>query len=452
MGLLQKIISYLENAGRDAEIDAALKDINSSLFIAEERNIVFLGSINPSFINLYNELQLKLDYNAIWLNYLQKLPFIYGMKFPVPARLRRQNFTSISKTTIFSKIKYVNSASYLAWSFRNIKENFPDNDSGAIASLIFEMELYCRGIIDILRPKLCMIWNGFLALNKVMAGAAQRQNIPILYIESGNLPGTVHMETWGQMGESRPARDAEWFLNLPLLEEDTRKAERTIDFLCRSGLNRNIQRKKNEDWLKKIKHNRPIMLYAGQNDVENGIVPHDGHAETYHSPSFASSYDAMRFLAPLAERNNWNLIYKPHPIMHRWQIEKGEIPDNVIMVSEGDINDLIDLADVVVTIVSTVSYIAMIRNKPVVMLGYIQLRGQGCTYEAFERDAIEDALKKAVADGFSKAQRRAFLEHAARLCKYYLFDNMQNREHYYGRPGGEALRFLHDAIDGKAEY
>jgi hypothetical protein len=113
--------------------------------------------------------------------------------------------------------------------------------------------------------------------------------------------------------------------------------------------------------------------------------------------------------------------------------KKEDFPGNTIYIESGDINDLIDISDVVVTILSQTNYITMIRHKPVVMLGFNQSKGKGCTYEAFEKNKIEDAIQRAIRDGFTEDQRQAFLVHIAQLIKYYLYDDLQEREIRFGR-------------------
>ena len=114
--------------------------------------------------------------------------------------------------------------------------------------------------------------------------------------------------------------------------------------------------------------------------------------------------------------------------------EKTQLPPEVLFIEYADINELIDIADVVVTILSTTNYNALTRYKPVVMLGYNQTRGKGCTYEAFEKEEIEDTIKEALEKGFTKEQQDAFLKHIAQCLKYYLYDDLQDRPIRYGRP------------------
>jgi hypothetical protein len=86
------------------------------------------------------------------------------------------------------------------------------------------------------------------------------------------------------------------------------------------------------------------------------------------------------------------------------------------------------------------------------MLGYIHLRGQGCTYEAFDRNLIEAVIKNALEKGFTEDQRRSFIKHVARLNKYYLFDEYRQGDLHFGKPSEEVVKYLQAAIDGLTEY
>lgn len=178
---------------------------------------------------------------------------------------------------------------------------------------------------------------------------------------------------------------------------------------------------------------RPTVFFAGQSDISSGMCTVSiEKARIYHSPIFKSSVEAGIYIADLCKKNDWNYIYKPHPL--NAGIEKrDEFPDNTIYIEFGDINSLIDISDVTVTILSQTNYICMIRHKPVVMLGYNQTKGTGCTYESFEKDKIEYTIRLALKDGFSKKQEQAFLIHIAQLIRYYLYDDLQEREIRYGR-------------------
>ena len=123
------------------------------------------------------------------------------------------------------------------------------------------------------------------------------------------------------------------------------------------------------------------------------------------------------------------MIYKPHPGVEpaAW------LPESLNIIKECDINDVIAYADVTVAILSSTSYVALVQEKPVVVLGYTHLRGKGCCYEAFERDKIEPAINEALANGMTDEMKVNFTRHIAQMNKYYLFDNGLEREIRYGR-------------------
>ncbi len=99
------------------------------------------------------------------------------------------------------------------------------------------------------------------------------------------------------------------------------------------------------------------------------------------------------------------------------ECERENFHSSTTWVGDSDINELIDVADVVITIVSQCGYISLIRDKATVMLGYSQLRGKKCTYEAFEKRDVEKRIKEAIEKGFTSSQKAAFRKRAAQLLK-----------------------------------
>ncbi|RKI43893.1 hypothetical protein D7V86_01900 [bacterium D16-51] len=296
-----------------------------------------------------------------------------------------------------------------------------------------EAEGFYRQVLEILKPGQVYIWNAFAPLHKVFAKVCAEKGTEVVYVENGVLPGTLAFDRGGQMGESAPAVYCERFCQIPVGLEEREHAKKVLAFLKESGLNR-YQQKEDAGFIQSVKDKllpgRPVVLFAGGLDHMSGLVPHNRKAEKYHSPVFGTSEEAACYLKELARKNGWNLIYKAHPwLPSEMRSEK----DGFVCLNKGNINDLIDLSDVVVTIVSQVSYLALIRKKPVIMLGYIQLRQQGCTYEAFKKETVEDVLAKALQDGFQEEMEEAFLTHVARLEKAYLYDDMSDKGIQIGR-------------------
>ncbi|MDD6194950.1 MAG: hypothetical protein PUB19_08635 [Lachnospiraceae bacterium] len=309
---------------------------------------------------------------------------------------------------------------------------------------IYLKYLYYKKAVEKIQPDYIMLWNKFSSEHSVMDNICKEKNIKVIYIEYGLLPGTFCLEELGQMGESVPAVCPEDFKKQSVTEDELKEAEAIWEYLRTSGINRNTQI--NDDIVGKvscqIKKDRPIILYAGNYDFDCGIVPYTEDARKYHSPNFESSHDAMLYLADLAKRNDWNLIYKPHPIMVR-KTEIANIPENVIYVPEGNLNDLIDYSDLVVTLMSQTAYVSCIRNTATLMLGYNQLKNKGCVYEAYSLESIESEIKTAIENGFTELQRNNFKIHIAQLCKYYLFDgSTETDEKHFGRDEKELGNYI----------
>ena len=284
-----------------------------------------------------------------------------------------------------------------------------------------------RKIAEFWHPSAIILWNEFYAFHRLLDAACRELMISVMYMEFGNIPGTITLEKVGQMGESWPAKYSSDFLHIPVSERDYRSAQKKIIELKNKKLNRNTQpvNTSMKTIKEKLLRDRPIVFYAGSNDYASGIQPYTERARKYHSPIFQSSMEAVSYLSDLCQQNAWNFICKPHPMMSQYW-EKISFPENVIYVDEVDIHDLIDLSDVVVTILSTVGYIALIRERPVVMLGYTQLKGKGCTYEAFRKNDIENTILSAISNGFTCTMQKNTIKHIAQMERYYQDEMLRN--------------------------
>jgi hypothetical protein len=344
--------------------------------------------------------------------------------------------------------KLISECPVLEESVKNIKAKFPDMGSGYPEALIGYLYRYYGCLIRHLRaggtPLLFVVWNQFTAMHQVLAFVCEQEGIPVVFTEFGVLPGTFQFESGGQMGESFPATNPEEFLTLPVTEEEIANAEKLIRHLREQKLNRNRQPRSDlvKEVIPLLGKEIPTIVYFGQNDYEGGICPYTEKSKVLHSPIFRSSDNAAEYLAHLAQKNKWNLIYKPHPAMvsHARTVELKDM--GAIVVSKVDINDLIDLSDVVVTIFSQTAYIALIREKPVIMLGITQLVGKGCTYQSFQKEEIENAILVAIENGYTKYQNIAFNIHTAQLGKHYLFDDLASNDFEWGQGLSDAVGYL----------
>lgn len=334
-----------------------------------------------------------------------------------------------------SKKVVINQNTVLRDSVEQLKDIFPDASRESCYCAVWQKYLYARAIIEILDPKLIVLEGSFQSHHVILRNLCCTRKIPVCFTHPGILPGTFPFDIDGEMGASLPAIYYKEFQQLPINNGELVEASKVWKYMYENSLNRRpqptiiLKQKLSE----KINSNWPIVFYAGVNDSASHMVPYTDESKIFHSPFFSSSTEAATFLALLCAQNHWNLLYKPHPYYIKLEQIK-QLPSNTIFIERGNINELIDISDVTVTILSATSYNALIRYKPVVMLGYTQLRGKGCTYEAFEENKIEHAIKDALDNGFTQEQQEAFLLHMAQCLKYYLYDDLQERPIRYGRP------------------
>lgn len=318
------------------------------------------------------------------------------------------------------QMEQIKGKEYLQEAAANLRASCPDMAEGYEYFICNQGEKLIRELLRCWKPKEIILWNAFYAFHFLIRKVCKEENVPVRYMEFGHIPGTIMVEDVGQMGESWPARKPKEFMQIQIDTGDYERTVRRLEALKKSGLNRNLQPHNNmlEEVIGKLKKDSPVVFYAGQNDFASGMQPYTENSRKFHSPIFKTSDEGALYLAELCGRKGWNIIYKPHPMMrdhsrHRF------LPPNVIVVNDVNINELIDISDVVVTILSTVSYIALIRDKPVVMMGYTQLKEKGCTYEAFAEKAVEGEIESALCMGYTEEKKRNFIYHIVQISKFY---------------------------------
>lgn len=430
--------SELEN-----EIERSLEYLKKNVVNMRYKNIFISNmALSSTRLDFLNELYQNFGYNSLLLvsetydiclkEKENKVRFPY---FLLPEILRWNFSIPTSKYKIDedfrAKIEHVNGKKYLMEAKETLYDMRTELDPDSASNVIYSYDMYFRSFFSILSPEKVFLWNPFCPLHYIAEYIAKERGIIVEYAEQGPLPGTFVIDKCGHVGESSFVIENKKFSKQPIMKEEMKEAKKIWKFLRESKLNRKVQ--PNNDLLnkakEKIKNGRPILFYAGQKDNEAGLLPYTMRSKMYHSPVFVSSIDALIFLADIVKRRDWNLLYKPHPLY----LEKLErIPDNVLLVEQCDINDIIDFSDVTITILSQTGYISMIRKKPTVMLGYNQLKGTGCTYEAFTKESVEEQINNALLKGFTNEQEINFLRHIAQLCKY-VFDDNSDRSIRYGR-------------------
>ncbi|MEL7640513.1 MAG: hypothetical protein AAGU21_12800 [Solidesulfovibrio sp.] len=417
-------------------------------------NVFVIGPIlgfDKGTINYLNTLnKLSDDYKICIINEAKVIPVKNKIAlqcdyFNTP-RLLFQNTCMATSPVVLSDtiLQKIQSLDYLSVAAQNLRIRHPDFPNNYPELVAFAAYIFAQVLIKRFRPKAVLLWNKFSAYHHVVAAVCKQFDIPTLYIEFGLLPGTFSLDQKGQMGESDLACSKTIATNFLPDADELCLAEKVLSYLRESKLNRNIQpvnsNLKNFNLLK-----RPTVFYAGQNDCESGLQPYTETSQKFHSPNFKTSIEPLHCLSQMAATNNWNLLFKPHPIMRNFG-KKYTPLKHVTLIDDIDINDIIDVSDVVLTILSQVSYIALIREKPVVMLGYTQLRHAGCTYNAFDKDDIEREINKALEFGLTVDMKEKFKNHVALLLRDHLYDDLTPKHLSFGQPPSAFHNVIKKAI------
>ena len=293
----------------------------------------------------------------------------------------------------------------------------------ALSAVILAYEFTIE-VIKTYDPEVVLIWNEFYPLSKVTQYVCDMLNKKTMYLEYGLIPGTIQIDILGQVGESWISRRSKYFDSLKIDSNDITHAEKTMEYLKNSGINRRRQLPIGglKEKLKGI--NKKIILLAGHNNYCSGVFPYDVHAKRLHSPIFRDSPQLFKEISKVAQENDWFVVYKPHPYAKNVAY-KQKASDHFLVIDNENINECVDLCDVIVTVLSQVSYVGLIRNKPVVMLGLTPLLSKGCSYEAFKYDDITLKIREALENQTTPEMQRCWVEHVARLLKYslYYYDN-----------------------------
>ena len=435
-------IFQISSKRAELEMEHAMKDIECIAEVWKNEVLCFTSQFLPGvgclkFINAMkgNAFDFHLVSEAYWMDYQEIKSRTHTDYFlTVPSLWELHSFVPDGRLDSVEKTE-LEQRQYLIEIAEQVKEIFYFINEEACCYIVYYNYRYINNLIERVQPKQIIYSSGVKPSGRIVSQICKAKGIPLITSHPGIIPGTLSYDVGGEMGESLPAIYSTRFMGLRVNENDLKHTNESWQYLYKSKLNRKVQpAKKNFEFIKRqMSKGKPVIFFAAQNDPDSHMVPYTEITRKYHSPVFHSSIECGIFLAELCEQNGWNFIFKLHPLYVREEW-KNMLPSNTVYIESCNINDLIDFADVTVTILSATSYNALIRYKPVVMLGYTQLRGKGCTYEAFDKDKIEDAIKAALENGFTQEQQDAFLLHMAQCLKYYLYDDLQERPIRYGRP------------------
>lgn len=319
---------------------------------------------------------------------------------------------------------------------KSIRSCFVDMQEGYEYVYVYHTYYFFENLLVEYKPNSVIMWGAQSQTHNILRNICLEKGIDIFANHEGPLYGTWWFDPCGEHGESLPVIYGEKFRKLPLDAKTIQKTKEVLNNAKQNKINRRLQ-PLIEDFeeLKKINNNRPIVTFLGDDDYGMSLVPPSERVKKSFSPIFNSGIEEAIFLYKLAQKNQWNFIYKPHPGVHSYRKEM--IPENcrenMIFIENMDINKVIGMSDVVIINISSCGYLALIEGKPVVATGRTTYYGAGCTYEVECHESLEKTIKSALIKGYTGDMQRAFVQHIALLLKYYLYNGNFGEEYQYGR-------------------
>ena len=305
--------------------------------------------------------------------------------------------------------------------------------SNVLGSRIYEsieIYYYYKMVIEMINPSKIIIWGSWKRENYILEYLAKHYNVPYGYMEYGWLPGTYQVDPRGIAGQSEYAVNPEMFEKLDF--EDIYDIEGVKQYVRDYKLDTRIFNDTKEDnaQILSICPNKKTIFFVGMGEKGIHINPKSDYWKKYVSNVVESTEEVLALLIQLCRKNNWNLIFKPHPGEPVPELKCGL--EDVIIVRSMEIDRLICLADVAVSIASAVDYKVLIYGKPLVQLGITGLLGKGCTYTVSKKEMLEEQIHLALKNGMTKEQTENYNRLLQILLQRYLWDDMSDRNIRYG--------------------
>lgn len=305
-------------------------------------------------------------------------------------------------------------------------------DMGLSSDNLGKMSAFWDEILNILQPKEILLW-GSRTLGDVfcLENHAINHSIKYGFLEHGLIPGTILMDPCGVTFDSIYTINAMYFSNREISAEKINNAGKVISYIFNNRLDTVNSKSNNIDMynLGTVDNKKKTVLYLGSlRDLYNTINRQYWNKNV--SALYTTDTEMVDLLFDICNKNNLNLIFKPHPGFRGQNVCKKA---GLMYVEDTPVDELIDLADVVVTGASAVEYIACIRNKPVVQVTSSTMNGKGCTYKADNKEELEKMLLEALKYGYTDSQRSNFERLVACLLDEFMWDNECHKDFPYGR-------------------
>jgi len=311
--------------------------------------------------------------------------------------------------------------------------------------------MYFKEAVLFYKPDIVVIL-AFQPSHRVFRHVCNELNIPFCFVESGVLDGTFSFDILGSMGTSWVAQNSDYFNSLAVSNKNINEAKEYIDYYRKnSQISRNKPEKVDNVLIDKIKllknAEKKIILCIGSYDAGSGNVPYSNEAKLHHAPFYRNNKEMVDALIAVAkERNDIHIIYKQHPIARKRGLDISDSSPDLTIATHGSIPEYLKLTDLTVVLLSQSCYVSLLNDVPVIMVGRNQINGSGAVYDIADFASMDDAVTSALKNGFSREQKYNFLQHIARLLRYYVYSYVGG----FGRPISQMAHDLLSVVNDEA--
>jgi hypothetical protein len=285
----------------------------------------------------------------------------------------------------------------------------------------------------------------------MLTSVAKKGGAKVIYTELGELPLTCFVSEEQSIHHTWPLIESKRFNNLPVNEAEVNEAANVLYNIAASRQSTRPSADESNIIHNMDLKNKTVIYINGIYPYASGLEPRDSERSRALSPNYDSNQDLLNHVAEMAERNNWIVLYKDHPLttkLHPNSIVKSS-HKNVYILEKEDIHEILDVADVTVSLASKSILLSLARGVPVSLAGPYTIPKGAITPGVIEMDDLEASIKANLANtGEQRVNQDQFNKYFARLRKYYLYPYYGHQEVGMKKPV-DVWRDLNEFREGK---
>lgn len=255
------------------------------------------------------------------------------------------------------------------------------------------------------KPSYVLVWGSTCPMSRLHIHLCNQLNIPYLVLERGHFPKSIGVDTFGQFSHGGSQRlfspsffDSNYY---NAISEWIRDNDET------PYAHKNKHSVEEDLSLQNKIKGKEVILFIGVNDDGSGISYSSENVLERHSTSYHSSFSALEDLIIILDKLDGCaiLLVKPHPADKKITYYDRE---DVVVLSDYNINHLISISDVCVTLSTTSIARCLFEQKPLLTLCETEVSGKNIAYECSDAHSLLTALRVAISkEGFEDKKRNA---------------------------------------------